>query len=178
MIACSIVLPFPPSTMSSAIPITSGGRSYGDSHIGPPGSPASPPVTLSPIKSHTQSNVAATRPKVLKPFAVTELKLLLLENISDEAVQAFRRNGFQVDHFTKAWLEDELVAKIGEYHAIGIRSKTKITERVLQAASHVRGHIPLSQAHIADMHINARNTSIFSYSSLAASASGPIKSTC
>jgi hypothetical protein len=155
------------------------GRSHGDSHI--PGSPTSPPVTLSPIKSHTQSNVAAARPKVLKPFAVTELKLLLLENISDEAVQAFRRNGFQVDHFTKAWQEDELVAKIGGYHAIGIRSKTKITERVLQAAPHVCDHTFHSMIFfsiIADIHINGRNTSIFSYWSLAASASGPIKSTC
>jgi D-3-phosphoglycerate dehydrogenase len=31
--------------------------------------------------------------------------------------------------------EDELVQKIGSYHAIGIRSKTKITERVIKAAS-------------------------------------------
>ena len=84
-----------------------------------------------------QSNVAASRPKVLKPFAVNEIKLLLLENISAEAVQSFKTNGFQVDHFTKAWTEDELVAKIGQYQAIGIRSKTKITERVLQAAPNV-----------------------------------------
>lgn len=118
--------------MSSAIPIASAGRTHADLSV-----PSSSPVTASPIKSHVQSNLAALRPKVLKPFAVTELKLLLLENISDEAVQTFKKNGFQVDHFAKAWSEDELVEKIGEYHAIGIRSKTKITERVLQAAPHV-----------------------------------------
>ncbi|KAF8341631.1 uncharacterized protein EI90DRAFT_2905831 [Cantharellus anzutake] len=81
------------------------------------------------------SALGQTRPKVLRPFAVKELKLLLLENISQEAVQAFKSNGFQVEHNPKAWSEDELVAKIGEYHAIGIRSKTKITERVLQHAT-------------------------------------------
>jgi len=61
--------------------------------------------------------------------------LLLLENISQEAVRTFKSQGFQVDHYSKSWTEDELVAKIGEYHAISIRSKTKITERVLQHAS-------------------------------------------
>jgi len=131
----STPIPFSSSTMSSAIPITSVSRSHGDLDF--PASGTSP-VTHSPLKSHiSQSNIAILKPKVLKPFAVTEIKLLLLENISDEAVRTFRRNGFQVDHFTKAWSEDELVAKIGEYHAVGIRSKTKITERVLQAASRV-----------------------------------------
>lgn len=66
-----------------------------------------------------------------------ELKLLLLENISQEAVDAFKKNGFQVDHFKKAWSEDELIEKIGDYHAIGIRSKTRITEKVLKYATKV-----------------------------------------
>jgi phosphoglycerate dehydrogenase-like enzyme len=33
--------------------------------------------------------------------------------------------------------EDDLVQKIGQYHAIGIRSKTKITEKVIKAAPKV-----------------------------------------
>ncbi|CAL1695634.1 unnamed protein product [Somion occarium] len=74
-------------------------------------------------------------PKVLHPVENEDLKLLLLENISQEAVKAFQAHGFHVDHSTKAMSEDELVAKIGSYHAIGIRSKTKITERVIKAAS-------------------------------------------
>ncbi|RPD55828.1 hypothetical protein L226DRAFT_451700 [Lentinus tigrinus ALCF2SS1-7] len=74
-------------------------------------------------------------PKVLHPVDNEDLRLLLLENISQEAVRAFREQGFHVDHSTKAMSEDELVQKIGSYHAIGIRSKTKITERVLKAAS-------------------------------------------
>lgn len=75
--------------------------------------------------------------KVLHPFATGDLKLLLLENISPGAVSHFKEQGFQVDWYPKAWSEDELVEKIGEYHAIGIRSKTKITERVIKAASKV-----------------------------------------
>ena len=65
------------------------------------------------------------------------LKLLLLENISIGAVKALQDQGWHVDHSTKAMSEDELVEKISQYHAIGIRSKTKITERVLKAASKV-----------------------------------------
>lgn len=124
--------------MSSAIPIKNG-RAHQNSHYTSAGSPSSP-VTVSPLNSYLQlqSNIGTSRPKALKPFAVNEIKLLLLENISAEAVEAFRKSGFRVDHHTKAWSEDELVAKIGDYQAIGIRSKTKITERVLQAAPNVR----------------------------------------
>ncbi|PIL31861.1 hypothetical protein GSI_06565 [Ganoderma sinense ZZ0214-1] len=80
-------------------------------------------------------NFTIRQPKVLHPIDNEDLRLLILENISQEAVTAFRAQGFHVDHSTKAMSEDELVAKIGSYHAIGIRSKTKITERVLKAAS-------------------------------------------
>jgi D-3-phosphoglycerate dehydrogenase len=77
-------------------------------------------------------------PKVLHPIDNDYLKLLVLENISQEAVAAFTSQGFHVDHYTKAMSEDELVEKIPNYHAIGIRRKTKITERVIKAASKVR----------------------------------------
>ena len=77
-------------------------------------------------------------PKVLHPIDNDHLKLLILENISQEAVAAFTAQGFHVDHYTKAMSEDELVEKIPNYHGIGIRSKTKITERVIKAASKVR----------------------------------------
>ncbi|KAF8168170.1 d-3-phosphoglycerate dehydrogenase 2 [Crassisporium funariophilum] len=75
------------------------------------------------------------QPKILHPLENEGLRLLILENISQDAVAAFRAQGYHVDHHTKAFSEAELVEKIGSYHAIGIRSKTKITERVLKAAS-------------------------------------------
>ncbi|KLO17046.1 hypothetical protein SCHPADRAFT_847260 [Schizopora paradoxa] len=81
------------------------------------------------------NGISIRQPKVLRPVEKDELRLLLLENISMGAVAAFKTQGFQVDHFPKSWSEDELVEKIGSYHAIGIRSKTRITERVLKAAS-------------------------------------------
>lgn len=77
------------------------------------------------------------QPKVLHPIDNGDLRILLLENISADAVRSFQSNGWQVDHHTKSLNEDDLVQQIGQYHAIGIRSKTKITERVIKAASKV-----------------------------------------
>jgi D-3-phosphoglycerate dehydrogenase len=101
-------------------------------------------VSVSPTTSNlterflARKDAAVRQPKVLHPVENDDLKLLILENISQEAVTAFQHQGFQVDHHKKAMTEDELVAIIGNYHAIGIRSKTKITERVIKAASKVR----------------------------------------
>lgn len=113
-----------------------------------------PPVSVSPILSSNlhshlrqnlthhqtaaaQSNDNLLRQRVLRPFATGELRLLLLENISQGAVKAFQQLGFQVDHHTKAWSEEELIQKIGQYHAIGIRSKTRLTANVLKSATKV-----------------------------------------
>jgi D-3-phosphoglycerate dehydrogenase / 2-oxoglutarate reductase len=64
-----------------------------------------------------------------------KIKVLLLENISDKAVKNFISNGYtNVEKLTKALPEDELVKKIKDVHLVGIRSKTQITSRVLEAA--------------------------------------------
>ncbi|KAJ7038263.1 hypothetical protein C8F04DRAFT_1034835 [Mycena alexandri] len=73
--------------------------------------------------------------KVLHPVENVDLRLLLLENISQDAVAAFSAQGFHVDHHAKAMSEDELIQALPAYHAIGIRSKTKITARVIKAAT-------------------------------------------
>ncbi|KAL7416916.1 hypothetical protein BDY24DRAFT_207427 [Mrakia frigida] len=75
------------------------------------------------------------QPRTLKPLGSGEVKVLLLENIAAGAVEMFKAQGYQVEHYTKAWSEEELLAKIGDFHAIGIRSKTKITEKVIKAAT-------------------------------------------
>lgn len=103
-------------------------------------------VSISPTSSslhdrftsvHRKDSIHVRQPKVLHPVENEGLRLLLLENISQEAVAAFRNQGFHVDHYTRAMSEDELVEKIVSYHAIGIRSKTKITARVIKASSKV-----------------------------------------
>ena len=64
-----------------------------------------------------------------------KIRVLLLENIHDEAVKAFEEAGYQqVERLSKALSEEELVKEIADVHLLGIRSKTQITDKVLQAA--------------------------------------------
>ena len=63
------------------------------------------------------------------------IKILLLENVSDVAVKNFLRNGYtQVEKLTKALPEEELIKAVKDAHLLGIRSKSKITPAVLEAA--------------------------------------------
>ncbi|KAK1923061.1 putative d-3-phosphoglycerate dehydrogenase 2 [Papiliotrema laurentii] len=64
-------------------------------------------------------------------------KILLLENINLDAANYLKQAGFEVDHFTKAFSEEELIAKLPAYNAIGIRSKTKMTKKVIEACSNL-----------------------------------------
>jgi D-3-phosphoglycerate dehydrogenase len=64
-----------------------------------------------------------------------KINILLLENISDTAVKFFKDNGYtSVKKVTGALSEDDLVKEIKDVHLLGIRSKTQITPRVLDAA--------------------------------------------
>lgn len=64
-----------------------------------------------------------------------KVKILLLENISQKAVEKFTSNGYaSVERLTKALSEEDLIEKIKGVHILGIRSKTNVTAKVLQAA--------------------------------------------
>ncbi len=64
-----------------------------------------------------------------------KINILLLENISEKAVNFFKDAGyFSVRKLTGALSEEELIREIGEVHLLGIRSKTKVTAKVLEAA--------------------------------------------
>jgi D-3-phosphoglycerate dehydrogenase len=64
-----------------------------------------------------------------------KIRILFLENISDIAVKNFSRHGYvQVSKITKALTEDQLAEEIKDVHILGIRSKTQITQHVLDAA--------------------------------------------
>jgi D-3-phosphoglycerate dehydrogenase len=61
-------------------------------------------------------------------------RVLLLEQIHPAAAELLESSGFTVDAVERAYDEDELIACIGDYELIGIRSKTHITAAVLDAA--------------------------------------------
>lgn len=61
--------------------------------------------------------------------------ILLLENIHPVAAESFRAGGdFRVETTAGSPREDELVGMLGGVQVLGIRSKTRITDRVLEAA--------------------------------------------
>ncbi|MCB0412264.1 MAG: phosphoglycerate dehydrogenase [Bdellovibrionales bacterium] len=59
-------------------------------------------------------------------------KILLLENIHSYAKEKLEAEGFQVDLLEAALDESGLDAKLSDYSAVGIRSKTQLTESVLR----------------------------------------------
>jgi D-3-phosphoglycerate dehydrogenase len=64
-----------------------------------------------------------------------KIKVLLLENVSGTAVEAFTGGGYaNVERLTRALGEDELAEAVRGVHILGIRSKTKVTGRVLASA--------------------------------------------
>ncbi len=64
-----------------------------------------------------------------------KISILFLENISDVAVQHFKASGYSnVRKLSGALSEEQLIKEIKHVHLLGIRSKTRITQKVLDAA--------------------------------------------
>ncbi len=92
-------------------------------------------------------------------FPKHEIKVLLLENIHSSASEIFETEGFVIERVNRALSEDELVAKLeGGVHLLGVRSKTQVTARALQAGRRLIGvgafcigtnHIDLRAANLA-----------------------------
>lgn len=108
----------------------------------PPTHATSPPIlALSPDDSTSPRARASsgTKPtqqgKALTPFPVetAHIKILLLENVNTAAVDMLKKQGYLVEEIKKALGEDELIAKLkaGAFQAVGIRSKTRITAKVI-----------------------------------------------
>lgn len=64
-----------------------------------------------------------------------KIRILFLENISDVAVKNFHRHGYdKVEKISKALTEEQLIQEIRDVHILGIRSKTQVTKKILDAA--------------------------------------------
>ena len=63
------------------------------------------------------------------------IKILLLENVSDSAIEELKTHGYaNIKVLSKALSEDDLCKEIKGAHIVGIRSKTQITKKVLESA--------------------------------------------
>ena len=65
----------------------------------------------------------------------SKIKVLLLENISDAAVEELTASGYvDIKKINGAMSEADLVKAVKGVHLLGIRSKTQITKKVIEAA--------------------------------------------
>jgi D-3-phosphoglycerate dehydrogenase len=68
-------------------------------------------------------------------YPKNRIKVLLLENPDARAKELFSEEGYQVDTVPGGLDEDELMQRIEGVSILGIRSKTQVTQRVLDAAN-------------------------------------------
>ncbi|MEH6648734.1 MAG: phosphoglycerate dehydrogenase [Motiliproteus sp.] len=65
----------------------------------------------------------------------SKIKFLLLEGVHQSAVDTLKAAGYvNIDYVSTALPEDELIERIKQVHFLGIRSRTQLTQRVLDAA--------------------------------------------
>ena len=67
-------------------------------------------------------------------YPKNRIKILLLENVHQDAFTKLSSDGFSVETVSKSLSEDELIEKIKDVHVLGIRSKTNVTQKVIDAA--------------------------------------------
>lgn len=73
--------------------------------------------------------------KKITSYPKEKINILFLENISETAVNHFKAGGYtSIKKMSGAMPEEELVAAIKNVHLLGIRSKTQVTKKVLDAA--------------------------------------------
>ena len=96
-------------------------------------------------------------------FPKADIKILLLENVHPVASEAFKAEGFQVEIAKGALPEAELVARVADAHILGIRSKTQVTQAVLDAGRRLLsvGAFCIGTNQIATLKANQRGVPVF-----------------
>merc|ERR1712225_229154 len=87
-------------------------------------------VSTSPTATFHNPSPTAT-------FNSQDIKILLLENVNQSGKDILSRQGYQVESIKSSLPEAELIEKIRNVHVIGIRSKTKLNEKVLREAKNL-----------------------------------------
>ena len=68
-------------------------------------------------------------------YPKNRIKILLLENVHPDAFENLSEEGFSVALVKHSLPEEELIERIKGVHVLGIRSKTQVTQKVLDAAN-------------------------------------------
>jgi D-3-phosphoglycerate dehydrogenase len=67
-------------------------------------------------------------------FPKDKIKILLLEGVHPAAAEKFSASGYTTEIRSSAMSEDELLDVIPQIHMLGVRSKTRVSEPVLEAS--------------------------------------------
>jgi D-3-phosphoglycerate dehydrogenase len=96
-------------------------------------------------------------------FPKAAIKVLLLENVHASAVELLAGEGFQVEQVKGAVPEGELIERIRDVHLLGIRSKSRVTPRVLDEARRLLavGAFCIGTNQIALGHAQGRGAPVF-----------------
>lgn len=89
------------------------------------------------IKSFDEFLFESKLPMVIS-YPKSKMKVLLLENIETSAKEILENEGYQVELLKQALSENELAEKIKDISILGIRSKTRVTEKVLKNANKLK----------------------------------------
>lgn len=73
---------------------------------------------------------------MITSYPKEKINILLLENISDKAVEEFKKAGYHsIKKLSGALNESELIKEIEHIHLLGLRSKTQLSQNVLKHAN-------------------------------------------
>ena len=65
------------------------------------------------------------------------MRIALLEGIHSIAKENLEKSGHQVEIFKQSFADEELIKLLKDFEAVGIRSKTQLTDNVLQHSKHL-----------------------------------------
>ena len=68
-------------------------------------------------------------------YPKNRIKILLLENVHPDAFENLSEEGFSVELIKHSLTEEELIERIKGVHVLGIRSKTQVTQKEMEAAN-------------------------------------------
>jgi len=90
-------------------------------------------------------------------------KILLLESIHPVADELLEADGFEVQRLDASLKEDELCARLAGVHVLGIRSKTQVSRKVLDAAGSLLavGAFCIGTNQVALEHATQRGVAVF-----------------
>ena len=83
---------------------------------------------------------------------MSEARILVCDPIHDEGIRMLREAGLDVDLETSI-TGQELVEQVGNYDAIVIRSRTKVTREVFEASERLRA---VARAGVAKSHLGKK----------------------